>query len=712
SDEVVRSPATAYCIWRPEQTLSAGHWYWRVLALDKGAASRIYSFSVGERAVQFIAPDFEAMLGRIPEGHPRLLLRPEQLESLSAARLGDLKDDWLFLVERAEAALKMKLEIPDPETEERGTPESTAHWRKNYAIARNTVYAGEVLAFCYMVSGEQRYLEGGRRILNHILSWDPAGPTSIKNNDECGMPVLQYLPRMYDWLYPGLSDQERRAVVENLRIRGSEARARLEDFQHKAYDSHAHRMYHQLAEAGIAMYTEVPEAGEWIRYALNIYHGWYPIWGDVDGGWAAGLSYYSGYTLMLTSWLDAAQAALGLDPGVHPYVRNAGNFAMYLGPGGIFTQGLGDNAERIDPASSRMQPLMETLAYSLRRPEWLYLASKITPSERAGWFEVAPGKSRPQLFIRKARDGVLTASSPKDIPVSKIFHQTGVAVLNTDLADGYNNVQVQFRSSAAGTISHMHADQNAFLISAYGQRLAIQSGFRPWYGSPFCKEFYWNSLSKNTILVNGRGQEDRSLDAVGRIARHAFGKTIDIVEGRAGQAYGDRLKKFSRVIVFVKPDIVLSIDNLLAVEPARFTWQLHALNKIETGEGGSFTTSDSGVTLAGRLLVPKKLKLEVSSGWPLEPEMNPNKVPGQWHLRAESEPAAELMIVAVMQISKGDSKAGTQIEASYSEGTAGGMIGIRTGERVIKILNPAGDVTVEMTGPSGSERLALEPVEP
>jgi len=708
-DKVVTLPETGYCIYRPQQTLEAGRWYWRVLALESGAASRIYSFSVAEDAAEFPAPDFEAMLERIPAGHPRLLLRPGELEKLRSARLDGLKDDWSFLEQRAEAALGLELETPDKETGPWGTAEATAHWGKNYTIARNTVYAGEVLAFCSMISGERKYTAGARRILGHILSWDPDGPTSVENNDECAMPVLQYLPRMYDWLYPVLSEKERRAVVDNIRIRGRQARERLDKFQYTAYDSHAHRMYHQLAEAGIAFYTELPEAEEWIRHALSIYHAWYPIWGDIDGGWAAGLSYYAGYTLMLTSWLDAAEAAMGLDPGAHPYVRNAGNFAMYLGPGGVFTQGFGDLAESVRP--SGMRPVLEGLGLSLKRPDWLYLASRIKPSQRAGWFQVAPGRSRPQLYIRKARDGVLAPSAPGDLPVSRIFRESGIAVLNTGLVDGSKNVQVQFRSSPRGTISHMHSDQNAFLISAYGRRLAIQAGFRPWYGSEFCKRFYWSSLSKNTILVDGRGQLDRSLEAVGRITRHAFGRRVDIVEGRAEKAYGDRLEKFARVVVFIKPDIVVAVDNLKAPRPARFTWQLHALNEIESRGRGEFSTTNEGVTLRGWILVPDKMTLQVSHGWPLEPEVD-RGVPEQWHLRAESEPAAELMIVAVMQVAA-DSAATPPLKAIYTEDAAReGLISITEegGEgRSIKIRRPRGDLSVEVAGPSGSEVLSLEP---
>ncbi|MFC1614514.1 DUF4962 domain-containing protein [Gemmatimonadota bacterium] len=706
-DEVTSFPETGYCICRPQRTLAAGRWYWRVKALETKSASRLYSFWVPNEVLEFPAPDFEVMLDHVPAEHPRLLLRPGELPGLRSAMQGALQEDWIYLTQRAQAALELPLETPDHEPEPWEDAARAAHWRKNYTIARNTVYAGEVLAFCYLLSGEQQYLDGARRILDHILSWDPAGPTSNKANDECAMPILQYLPRMYDWLYPALSEKERQAVVANIFIRGREARERLEPFQYDSYGSHDHRLYHQLAEAGIACYTEIPEAREWVRYALNIYHAWYPIWGDIDGGWSAGLGYYSGYTLMLTSWLDAAETAMNLDPGTHPYVGNAGDFAMYLGPGGVFTQGFGDGAESVRP--SGMRPMIETLALSLGRPEWFYLASKIKPSERAGWFQVAPGRSRPQLFIRKARDGIMAPEAPKVLPLSKIFRRSGMAVMNSDLVDGTNNVQVQFRSSQLGTISHMHSDQNSFLISAYGKRLAIQSGFRPWYGSEYCKEFYWKSLSKNTVLVDGEGQIDRSLEAVGRITRHAFGKRIDIVEGRAAQAYGDRLKRFVRKVIFIKPDIVVVIDSLEAPKMSAYTWQLHALNEILTVGPDYFSTTCDGVTLAGRIIMPGEMTLRVTHGWPLEPEMNPRNTPEQWHLRAETAPARELMIAVVMKISKAG-KTETQFKAEYSAVVPGGEIRIADNDRSIKIVNLGSNPSVELNAGAFSEKLVLQPL--
>lgn len=662
NDIEYRGKSTPYCIYRPKETLEPGLWHWRVAAEKKIRTSAVYSFRVPKDATHFPAPDFETMLERIPSQHPRLLLRPQDLPAVREASRGELADQWAYLTSCAEEALVMELYTPTPENEPRGSAEKIAHWRANYSIARNTVYAGENLAFCYLISNEQKYLDGARRVLNHILSWDPEGPTSMFNNDECGMPVLQYLPRMYDWLYDALTPREREAVVENLRIRGRDARKDLGNVHVRGYDSHAHRMYHQLAEAGIAMYTELPEAREWIMHALNIYHCWYPIWGDPDGGWSAGLGYYSGYVVLLCNWLEAARSALGLDPNAHPFVSKAGDFAMYLGPGGAFTQSSGDGAEVV--SSSGMRPLLSVLGQTLRQGNLVFMAGRIAPFEGEGWIDVRPGEKRPPgwfsltpgtarplTFISKAVHGEVAPEAPTDAATAKLFEGIGYAVMNSNMVDGQENVQVQFRSSLLGTFSHMHSDQNGFFISAFGERLAIHAGYRPWYGSEFCKQYYWDSKAQNTVLVNGEGQVNRSLEAVGRITRHSFSEHIDLIEGEAAEAYGGRVDRFTRRIVFVKPDIVLVIDHLEAPEPSRFSWLFHAQGEIRPDGGAGWTVAQGDAWLRGTFLQDEPLELEITDKYPIEPEL-PSRLGTQWHLSAQSAELKQLRIVTLMQIGR------------------------------------------------------------
>jgi hypothetical protein len=69
----------------------------------------------------------------------------------------------------------------------------------------------------------------------------------------------------------------------------------------RPYNSHGNRIWHKIAEVGIALYGEVPEAETWLDYAVNKFYAAYPVWSDDDGGWHEGASYLTGYMTKVTS---------------------------------------------------------------------------------------------------------------------------------------------------------------------------------------------------------------------------------------------------------------------------------------------------------------------------------------------------------------------------------------------------------------------------
>ena len=57
--------------------------------------------------------------------------------------------------------------------------------------------------------------------------------------------------------------------------------------------------------------------------------------------------------------------------------------------------------------------------------------------------------------------------------------------------------------------SHSHADQNAFVIEAFGRGLAIATGYYPWYGSPHHHQWTRSTQAVNSVLIDGKGQIPR-----------------------------------------------------------------------------------------------------------------------------------------------------------------------------------------------------------
>jgi hypothetical protein len=73
------------------------------------------------------------------------------------------------------------------------------------------------------------------------------------------------------------------------------------------------------------------------------------------------------------------------------------------------------------------------------------------------------------------------------------------------------------RSSPFGSISHAYADQDAFTLDAFGEPLAIASGYYPYYSSPHHRLWTWQTRAANAVGVDGEGQETRDWYAKGEI---------------------------------------------------------------------------------------------------------------------------------------------------------------------------------------------------
>lgn len=676
--EVLTIERTPYVLYTHTTALAAGRWHWRYACLntkgDRSAWSRTRSFTIPADAQPFPRPDQALVRSRIPAQHPRLMLRPEELPKIRQTRQGALQGRWKKLLEEAEEYLEQPL-TPEPPPWTRGEW-NAEEWRRNYAVATRAATVAETLAFCYLLSGETRYGEGARKWLLHIAAWNPAGTTSMEVNDEAGMPILYLTSRAYDWAYDALSEADRKTLRAMIGARGEEAFHWLHSGPHeqKAYNSHAGRMWHFLGEAAIAFYGEVPEAEKWLDYALTIFWGWYPVYGDEDGGWAQGLPYWTSYVNRSTWWFDALYAALGIDGTEKPFYRRVGDFPLYVAPPSGALMGFGDFGER-SPDGNQAIPVA-FFARLRQKAEWQWYA------QAWGRGRSGPASRGPQLwdsgplgYLRGARPSppVPASREPKDWPTAKWFRGIGWVALHTDLTDGAQNVQVLFRSAPLGNISHSHSDQNGFLLGAYGVPLLVSTGVRPWYGSPFCKQWYWTTKAHSALEIGGEGQP-KTRQASGKVVVFQPGPKYDYVVGDATAAYQDRVDRYRRHLLFLKPDVLVVFDEVQAKRPVPLKFWLHGRAPFTVDHGRSqIALTFKQAALSGFLLAPGGLHISQTDKYPLPPEMG-TPVP-EWHLWAETkEQQAKARVVAVLGIGKAGEKA---VVEEAEDASAGQTVTVR-----------------------------------
>jgi len=214
----------------------------------------------------------------------------------------------------------------------------------------------------------------------------------------------------------------------------------------------------------------------------------------------------------------------------------------------------------------------------------------------------------------------------------------------TDLLRGDRDVMLLFKSSPYGAFNHSHADQNAFILNAFGEPLAISAGYYNWYHSPHHLGFTLQSKSKNTILVDGEGQwrkgGEKDITCNGHIIAFQDTPAYGYASGDAAPAYDGKLLRFDRHVVFVRPHAPIEtgyfviFDDLESPTESTFTWQLHAQEKMEIA-GQRIVSRKNHAELVVTLLSPTDLAITQTDAWPAVEGRYADR-PRQWHLYAST----------------------------------------------------------------------------
>lgn len=622
---------------QPAKTMAPGKWFWRYRAVKSdgttSAWSSVRSFTLAKDAPEFAVPPVGEIMSRISKGHPRLFVRAEDLEAFRASRLSTRKADWAALEKTIEAKKGLRL-MPEP-PKWKDNEERTAVWHKYFADVRVDTAAIEHLAFGYMATGNREYADEAKRYIFNFCKWDPNGVSSQSFMDELNMPIVVSITRAYDWMYDTFTPEEREQIKAMMRIRIGQfyERLRRDPYEAKPFSSHSSRALMFLGMSSIAFLGDIPECTEWLDYVTQTFSCLYPPWGGPDGSYSEGPWYWGSYMGWAFQFAYALKTATGIDVTCKPYFKNTGWYALYCIPGTNRMMPFGDGIWLAPGSGHQMN---------------MYCLSEMYDNPYFRWYtEQFPKPLGESEMMYLWRDDSLKAKAPTDLPQSRVFYDKGIVAMHTDLVDPKQDIQFQMRSSPDGAWSHAFADQNSFYIQAFGEALAIPTGYRPMYGDEHHKNWTWQTKAHNSILVNGQGQVMRTRTSHGRIASALLSPQFDYACGDASAAY-DGLTKFLRHVLFLRPGYFVMIDELATKEPSTFDWLLHAWDKMDVAPAACrLTTARGDARLLTQFVWPKEpLKISQTDQFTVPPA---NKAPNQWHLTCSTQkPAKEQQFVTVL----------------------------------------------------------------
>jgi hypothetical protein len=320
----------------------------------------------------------------------------------------------------------------------------------------------------------------------------------------------------------------------------------------------------EMGIAALGVRESVPDLGDVLDISLRGVHTVLNAEGD-DGSHSEGVGYW-GYGIGQAAWFAfVLKRATGgaVDLFEHPYLRATGDYAVHIStPDGTCFAYEDGNPAPPNPW------LCALLAAEYGKAAYQWAADRGGRSGAHASFERF-------LFT----DPSLPADPPADYPTAHFFPDVQTAVARS----GWDQRATFFGIHAGRTtVNHAHLDIGTIWLVGRGVRLVGDPGNWPYDHG----QYFFNSrgprwdyessatIGHNTVLVNGEGQT-YSPECYGEIVAHEFGTEADTFVVDGTKAYDGRLARFVRYAAFLKPDLVVLVDDIRADPPAQFQWLLH-----------------------------------------------------------------------------------------------------------------------------------------
>jgi hypothetical protein len=588
----------------------------------------------------------------------------------------------------------------DPSPSKR-TSDMADIWRAQHDVTGRISGIAEAAALCWLVTGEEKYFAKAREILLATSAWHFApdwksgavpGATDITYNDEAHFRLWRKLPLVYDQLRAKLSSDDRATILAHFKTRGQRSaewiakQGDISKVQRNSIESelssHPIRFMPMTGLTGLALWDDLPEARQWWATAYTFYRDQFTPWGGDDGGWGEGCAYWRG-TFEHAAFQDMLIALRDPIAYATPFWKNSPLFALYNVQPYLHTIfGDASNAGRfnLEPATADYFEHMARVQQNgfFRTYAALCTDKRPRPIDK-GLAGVDRGYPTAAEFLVRnfiVADKPLPPARPlSELPPHRYFADVGWVSLHRALGKPEEDIQVTFRASPYGSFSHSHADQDGFILNAFGESLAINSAYREFHNSPHHDKWTRQSISKNVLLIDGVGQLAKSKKSTGKIVRFEQTPRTVWTTGDATAAYQaaqkdqGRIKRVTRDLVFIDQRYVVLRDHVLLASPGKISWLLHAEKNLDWDDTRSMATvrgEQGKATLTAQLLAPRlKLNGKVTTAFPVPVDPKYTKagsdspyITGAWHdqahLTAEStEAAKEFTIYTVMWPERG-----------------------------------------------------------
>jgi hypothetical protein len=444
------------------------------------------------------------------------------------------------------------------------------------------------LAFAYTILRDPRLLYAALAQVERILKADTWVWHQDLQIDLHSSMLTSSLALIYDLLYPELTEAQRDTIISGLLKRDL---GRYEGIVQSGSDwwvacqmnwqavVHGH-----IGIAALAISERLPNYRRLLAAATSGVLGFLDAQ-PVDGSNREGLQYWH-FGVGEAVWFGLALKTASrhsVNLLLHPYLQVTGEFARHMStPDGCFDFEDCYNFRADDWLAAILSrecnsPGLRAAPFDLEKRPF----RKVGSTARAMRHIVALGGALPEEAPLGAGDG----------PTSRYFEGTGTVCMRSDW--GPDATYVAFHAGVT-RVPHSHLDTGSFIIGSRGKRLLPDAGFWP-YGKGFFdfRGKRWDfdgasSAGHNVLLVDGDGPR-YATRSEGRLLSVDLASDYDRMVCDLSPAYGKKVLRYVRYFVFLRPNIVILLDDVEGRGPRYYKWNFQI--------AGSATISDSRVDI-------------------------------------------------------------------------------------------------------------------
>jgi hypothetical protein len=555
-----------------------------------------------------------AVLEKRRNVHPRLYLNVKRIAKLRSAIQTTHAGLWGDVKELADRAVRrgaLKYRKDDSWSGDEQL------WQRSVG---NTM---PYLAMAYLMTGEKNYLEAAKQWALASCGYPTWGLGQRDGMDLAAGHQLFGLAIVYDWCYHDLDEGSRQRIRRTLTKRASamfEAAATGKIWwQHSYLQNHLWVNACGLAAAGFALFDEAEQAPLWIGLAQDKFRRTMDALGP-DGASHEGVGYWEYGAEYMLKFMYLTDELLGENLYDNPWWQNTALYCQYMS---LPREAWAHRNYIVDiadcPRTHWYGPdhILRDLARQYRDGHAQWLAEQIdranvdAPSARwlnLIWYDptvpAVPAATLPTLY-HFADMGIVSARTGWDGRENLVVFKCGPFIGHKAIDD--------FSYDPGG--GHVHPDAGHFIVFADGQWLIRDDGYQD----------KWTD-QHNTLLINGAGQlgeghtwfdgtECLLQKAKPRIVHVCSSAELDHIASDVTAAYPKTagLKRFVRHLFFIKPDVLIVVDDIELDKNADLELRLHTESSKCKQQGGDYVVTGDNVVLNVDLLTKDNTRVDAEN---------------------------------------------------------------------------------------------------